>query len=29
MKALLNDFSLPALVAGLLATTISYAGRWC
>nr|WP_059392702.1 benzoate/H(+) symporter BenE family transporter [Pseudomonas toyotomiensis] len=26
MKALLNDFSLPALVAGLLATTISYAG---
>jgi benzoate membrane transport protein len=26
MKALLKDFSLPALVAGLLATTISYAG---
>ena len=26
MKALLNDFSLTALLAGLLATTISYAG---
>ena len=26
MNALLKDFSLPALVAGLLATTISYAG---
>ena len=26
MKALLKDISLPALIAGLLATTISYAG---